>query len=503
MKTMLNTNSRVKRYVLLALLLSLSLMTLSCGSESEVTQPPAAQATQPSAEQPAPAGEGATSPAKQATPAGEKTTPPTEEKTKPPSGSSDTSGLFANPDDTLDSYRMRTTMRLLEGEGAFAEGEMTTELESVREPPAHRVVMYDSSESMAMEIILIGDTTWMNMGDGTWIKSQSGTETQTAVGGTNFQADLEDILQDMAGGTKLVGQDTVNGVRCKRYTVNADFSMPVPLPEDASQEALQFLPKEMEGHIEGEIWVADQSDLPAVIVRSETTQEITLKYASRDDEKMVYEEVRDLYDINTSITIEPPEDAIEMPAMPTQPAGQSTESPGGQPAAPIEVASLDSLDSYRLDWSIQMTVTNSSAMEMGYTLEWVREPPAGHLIMGTAESPMIEYVWVGDAFWTKVGGTWVQSTEEETADAFSQMEDAMTPEGDMVLVGEETVSGIRCKHYVHDFTMIHKEIWVADQSDLPPVVIQGRARMESGQMTTNVEALVYDINTPITIEPPQ
>ena len=79
-----------------------------------------------------------------------------------------------------------------------------------------------------------------------------------------------------------------------------------PIPEDANEQMLQFMPTDMEGHISGHIWVADQAGLPQVIVRSETTQEITLKYASKDDETMVYEETQELYDINQSFSIDPP-----------------------------------------------------------------------------------------------------------------------------------------------------------------------------------------------------
>jgi hypothetical protein len=88
--------------------------------------------------------------------------------------------------------------------------------------------------------------------------------------------------------------------------VDTEFSISPPIPEDVPEEARQLMPTEMAGHVTGEICVADQRGVPPVIVGSQTTQEITFKYASRDDETMVYEEKRDLYDINTPITIEPP-----------------------------------------------------------------------------------------------------------------------------------------------------------------------------------------------------
>ena len=121
-----------------------------------------------------------------------------------------------------------------------------------------------------------------------------------------MQASLEDILKDMESSMKRVGTDTVDGVDCERYTVDTGFSLPFPMPEEAPAEAQQFLPKEMEGHIEGEICVANERGFPEVIVRSETTQEITLKFASGKEETMAYDEERELYDINTPITIKAP-----------------------------------------------------------------------------------------------------------------------------------------------------------------------------------------------------
>jgi len=478
-----------------------SLAACSSGEKAEPTKPPAAQATQPPAEQP-------TSPPKPATPTPEEAKPTAKpaEPTATPAPPSPTpvaearpSTLIASPEDTLDSYRMRTTMRLLEGEGLLGE-DLHTEMEWVREPLARRTVMYGLLEDMAMETIIIGDDTWMSMGNDAWIKTESGPSDQESVAQEDLQASLEDILQDMESSMKPTGTETVNDVHCQRYTVDADFSMPMPVPEDASAEALQFMPTEIVGHIQGKLWIADQRGLPPVIIRSQTTQEITLKYASRDDETMVYDEERDLYDLNKPMSIEPPEVAMEMPSLPTPSPGEQTTPLAEQPGASVEVASLDSLDSYRLDWSVQTEMpATDTVMKIGYEMEWVREPPSVHLTTSLGE-----YIWIGDTFWVKAGNTWMQGTKDAAGDTFDQLGDIMTPDSDMVLVGEETVNGVHCKHYVYDFgDMMHKEIWVADQSDLPPVVIRGMFRMETAQMVTEAEGNVYDINTPITIEPPK
>ena len=488
-------NTRTRCYIFLAILLIFSLAVVSCksgdgsdkGGEDQATQPPAAQAT-----------------VEKATSAEGQPTEPAaaDEKANPPAGSSGVTGLFANPQESLDSYRMRTRMVQKEGMGVLGE-EMTTEMAWVRDPEASHTTLHDSSGDVMMEIIVIGDDTWTSMDGETWMHTKSGTDEEAPFSLEDFQASLEDILQDLESSLKEVGQDTVDGVRCKRYTVDADFSLPFPIPEEAPAEAQQFLPKEMEGHIEGEICVADERGLPEVILRSQTTQEMTLKFASDKEEKMAYEEERELYDINEPITIEPPSEATEMPGMPSLPGGQ----PGGPAGEPVEVTDLDSLDSYRLELSLQMKMSTGTAMTTGYAVEWVREPPARRIVWSMGGNPMGELVWIGDAVWIKVGGSWVQGTEQDAAEHLDTMADVMTPEDDMVLAGEETVNGVRCKHYVYDFetgsTSMHKEIWVANEGDLPPVVIRGLFRMETSQMTTESEANVTDINTPITIEAPK
>lgn len=497
----LNPNPKTKHYIFLVVLLILCLTISSCDllgggkeEESKATQPPAAEATKAAAAEATPAEE-------------QPTKSPTGAKTEPPPGPSGETGLFANPEETLDSYRMRTKMQLVEGEGLLGE-EMISEIEWVRDPEARHTTMYGASGEVMMEIIIIGDDSWTSMDGQNWMHVKTETEEEAPFSPEGFQTSLEDIMQDMESGMKKDGKEKVNDVNCIRYTVDADFSMPFPAPEKVPEGAAQFMPKEIEGHVEGMIWVADEKSLPPVIIRSQTTQEVTLKYESHDDETMVYDEERDLYDINKSITIRPPEGLVEeMPIMPAPPSSGEQPTPStGEPGESVEYAGLDTLDSYRLEWSVTIK-TGDMEVKSGYEMEWVKEPPAYHVTMSMGEGAVLaENMWVDDTFWIKAGDTWVKGGEAETEDALNQVGDIMTPSDDMVLTGEETVNGIRCKHYVRDKSVpysIHQEVWVANQSALPSVVVRGLDRMEMNDMVTVIEANVYDINESITIEPPQ
>ncbi|MFZ5919156.1 MAG: hypothetical protein ACOYZ7_19655 [Chloroflexota bacterium] len=478
--------SKTKNYILLTILLLFSLLIVSCDSkgdgksEDETTQPAATvEATKASGASGEPSGAG---------------------------------GIFANPQESLDSYRMRTEMTLVEGEGMLGE-KMITEIEWVRDPEAEHLTMFDESDQVMMETITIGDDTWTSMDGETWIHSVA-TPEEAAMPG-NFQASLEDLMQDMEGGMKKDGTEKVNDVDCIRYTVDADFALAIPAPEDAPAESLQFMPTEMAGHIEGSMWVADERNLPEVIVRSDTRQEITLKYASRE-ETMVYDELRDMYDINEPISIEPPDGQVqEMPTMPTMPADLPTppaaddqpQPPAGEPVGSITYAELNELDSYHLEWTVTVKTGDGEAAS-GYTVDWTRDPLATHLSMSMgAGMPPMEYIWANDTVWVKVpGGDWMLGSKEDMDNAINQVGDVLRPEDDMVLVGEETVNGVHCQHYAKQTTTmgsVRQDIWVADQDGLPPVVIRGINQTEVSGITTTIDVNVTAINEPVTIEPPQ
>ncbi len=493
----------MKRYALLILILLLALSALGCNlggsSDEDETSEPAAVDEAPSGEEAssdeAPAAQEESSSGQE--PASQEESPGDE----PPAA---VSGLFAQPDLALDSYRSRTVMRVADGgQGFMGLGSMEIEQEYVREPSASRSAIYDESSEIMVETITIGNDTYTNLGDGTWIKTTADDPMSAAVN-PDFMSSMEDMLADMEGGMDPEGSEVVNGIRCKKDAVDADFDIDMPM--EANEEAAAFLPIGIAGHVTGYIWVADEGGLPEVIIRSETTQEISLKYESRDDETVVYQEERELYDINTDIVIQAPENVMEMPGVP---GGGDATLPGEQEGAVmVETEELDEvLDSYRVDWSMSMIMEEGGGFASSYQIEYVKEPRAVHLSMFLGESPFGEYLWIDDQVWVNSGGGWILGGEEDTADAFDSMGDIFGTDEDMVLMGDEVVSGIQCQYYVSDFAAvgmsIHKEVWVANQPDLPRIVVKGLFEMETTGLKMVGEGLVYDINTPITIEAPQ
>lgn len=272
-----------------------------CGGKEKAPTPlPVAQATPSPAEQPTPPPEPKATP----TPVPPTPRPPTPMPLLPTPTAEPVAlaGLFVRPEEVLDSYRLRSTVRMLEGEG-LPEEEFTIAEEWVRQPPARRQAT--SFGDYAFESITIGDTTWVKAGD-IWMRDDSG-EMASALGRDSLGPDVAEILRDLEASMKPAGTDTVEGVRCRRYTIDADFSLPMPVYEDMPAEARELMPQSVSGHIAGDLCVADQRGLPAVVIHFRTTQNITLKYASRADQKMVYEQEHTLYDLNQPITITPPQ----------------------------------------------------------------------------------------------------------------------------------------------------------------------------------------------------
>ena len=223
-------------------------------------------------------------------------------------------------------------------------------------------------------------------------------------------------------------------------------------------------------------------------------------------------------------SVPPSGETAAAPAPGTQPEPTSTPTPEAegsaeQPAAPeggagpVEMTGLDNLHSYRGEWTTKVQLGAESGMAMRYRLEWTKEPSAQHVWVDTGMAPFAESIWIEDEVWVKMGDQWVKSENEEAKQAFEDFHSAFDVDEDMILVGEETVNGVRCKHYVDDFVgpnqavKMHREVWVADQGDLPQVPVRAIFRMENKSaqdtMITEIEANLHDINTPIEIKAPQ
>ena len=154
---------------------------------------------------------------------------------------------------TLDSYHLQMTMRIgTEPASQFVQWRLLYDW--ANQPRAYHMVLSMEGTGlphpeipMKVDAIGIGDTIWSKVG-GQWMQTQS-PAAQSMRG--NWEG-LEKNFRDL----QLSGEETVNGIQCKRYAV--DENLP-----SVSVFGLETLAS----HALGDIWVAHRPDLPTVVIR--------------------------------------------------------------------------------------------------------------------------------------------------------------------------------------------------------------------------------------------
>lgn len=182
-----------------------------------------------------------------------------------------------------------------------------------------------------------------------------------------------------------------------------------------------------------------------------------------------------------------------------------------------QIASLESLDSYRAHRTVWL-VTDYFSEEVNITTaECVREPLGIHVTYHNPNAGLEEEVVIGHTIWRKeTPDRWeITKSDQRVHEAIaaaqsfwgfiiSEITDPLCSNC-TVRVDEEMVNGIDCKHYVldRDVPTLHVEVWIADQIDLPPVLIRGLRQEKEKNMDLYTEVNLTDINKPFTIQPPE
>ena len=193
--------------------------------------------------------------------------------------------------DELNSYRMAMVFRFEDADGTTEE--QTLEGSFTREPKASHTIMtgmMGGDEEGAIEIIQIGDEQWIKMGD-EWIYSQTPAEEDDF----STLMDFDELNDEALSGAKDLGNEKVNGIRCRHYRV-----------EDTAflLGAVEMVGEMEEGQVD--IWIANEKNLPPFAVRME--YEIRGKAEGEDTVESMYMTM-DVTDINMDFTIEAPEGA--------------------------------------------------------------------------------------------------------------------------------------------------------------------------------------------------
>jgi hypothetical protein len=292
------------------------------------------------------------------------------------------------------------------------------------------------------------------------------------------------------GGLTPAGQETANGIPCRQYTIVTDYRY-----EIAETDFLPAMQERMQAT--GSICVADQSDLPALILQADI--EVTATHFIDEQEVVWQHRVEyEITAVNPPITIEPPADAVTLEGM----FDDWDDDTFAEEALPP--GDLSELDSYRLVITIHIELEDDETTSTS-TLEWVNEPRAFRQI-DEQEGFTMEMLGVGDQAWMRATGSdWLEIELDEEPDLSGAAH--WVDDGEAELVGTAVVNGVNTRHYrqeiVTPFGTGSSEAWVADQPGLPAVIIRSLMRLTQEGQTTTTEVNLYDINQPIIIEPPR
>ncbi len=186
----------------------------------------------------------------------------------------------------LNSYRTRISVQ---GATGLNSDSVVVEQVYTRDPTAQRFVMMDQ-KGESFEWVQIEDQAWF-CAEGACTKTQGDMEDLVSGFGSELFHDPTDFTDD--ADYSYQGQETLNGVRTKRYTL-----------ELSAAETALLMTEEDILDVEGQAWIADEPDLPTYVVRFELTWKET-----QDGETQPGELSYEVYDVNAPITIEPPEGA--------------------------------------------------------------------------------------------------------------------------------------------------------------------------------------------------
>ena len=205
----------------------------------------------------------------------------------------------------LNSYRaaMDLSWQGTMTDGQKIESSMIMKLEYVREPRAEHITIHGTSlasqgftEEQPLEMYTIGETTYMYL-MGTWMQTPSGDSTEGL--GDTFLMTSDDVLKN-AKNSKYVGREKVNGIDTKHYTF-----------DETAFDSADMAGSKID-RAQGDVWIAVDGNY---VVKMDVTmfgKELSVPAETGDvaaDGSMRM--VMDVTDVNKSITIQVPQEALD------------------------------------------------------------------------------------------------------------------------------------------------------------------------------------------------
>lgn len=204
-------------------------------------------------------------------------------------------------------------------------------------------------------------------------------------------------------------------------------------------------------------------------------------------------------------------------------AGGSDEETTGPELDPDALSGLDSYRTrMRMQWVPDEGDPEGTTMEQAHT----RDPQAQRFVVEGGAGDDFEFVQIGEQAWYCAGGacSQAQADPEDLVAGFGQEmmfdPDDLADEANATFVGREEVNGVQSRHFKLDLSAmetallaqgevsdVESNVWIADESGLPNFTVRfemtwnetREERAGSGELFYEV----YDVNQPISIEPPE
>lgn len=229
--------------------------------------------------------------------------------------------------------------------------------------------------------------------------------------------------------------------------------------------------------------------------------------------------------------------------VPTATPAPVEEEPGDVAFPEVESGSMDALQSYRSDMTLQIASDEDTTGRLSVKHEVDRSASAQHILMQVegmedfdvdvgelGGSFEIEVVQIEGQLWMRMGEQWMQTPAQDAdpageltnmfdvAELLDDIEDM-----DYEYVGREVVNGVNTRHFQFEAESLSRlfdlgetemaqegtvDVWVADEADLPAfaarMTMTSEGEVEGKQTQTTFELNVYDVNdASINIQPPK
>lgn len=192
----------------------------------------------------------------------------------------------------------------------------------------------------------------------------------------------------------------------------------------------------------------------------------------------------------------------------------------------LDPDALSGLDSYRTRVRMQWVPGEGDPEGMTMEQAHTRDPQAQRFVVEGETGDDFEFVQIGEQAWYCAGGacSQAQADPEDLVAGFGEEmmfdPDDLADEANATFVGREEVNGVQSRHYSLDLSAmetallaqgevsdVEGNVWIADESGLPNFTVRfemtwnetREERVGSGELFYEV----YDVNEPISIEPPE